>query len=293
MFAGSTSWRETSEPWTGMGRVAARALALHGYEVEVRTDTPGPVNPRFVADGRAELGATNPNILHDAFNVTGPFASEGRRDNLRAVATVCRPSWTTIAVGRDTRITDLAQIKERQLPVTMMLTAGDEVLEHYGMTRQDIVSYGGRIVHFSERRNARDIDVMIGNFYMAYTTVASAWVQALFARDWRFLDLPDAFIDQMVASGRGYPGSIPLGYAPGVDRDVKAIANPYLAIYTRDDAPDDFIGMLAQALDDNRDYFRESHLNLSSDARHVARHARIPFHPAALAYYQKQGYPTD
>ena len=292
IFAGSSDFRETSEPWTGIGRAAARAMATIGYpSTEIRRDTPGAINPRIVANGGADLGATNHNIIHGAYNGVGAFEGEPTRENLRVIATLCRPSWFAIAVSRESRITDLAQIKERQLPVTVLATAGADALASFGVTPEEIESFGGRVVSLGERRSGRDIDVLIGNFYVAYTTVASAWLEALFARDFRFLDIPDAYIEGQVASEAGYRGFIPEGYAPGVNRDIPTVANPYLGIYTRDDAPDDFVSAFTKSLDENRDFFRETHLNLSLDYRHIARHARAPFHPAAQAYYEAQGYP--
>ena len=294
IFAGSSDYRETSEPWTGIGRAAARSMAAIGYpSTEIRRDTPGAVNPRVVGAGGADLGATNHNIIHGAYNGVGAFEGEPKRDNLRVIATVCRPSWFAIAVSRESKITDLAQIKERKLPVTVLATAGEDATASFGVTPEEIVSYGGRIVPLRERRSGRDIDVLIGNFYVAYTTVAAAWLEALFSREFRFLDIPESHIEKQVASGAGYRGFIPEGYAPGVDRDIPTVANPYLGIYTRDDAPDDFVSAFTKSLDENRDFFRETHLNLSLDYQHMGRHARAPWHQAAKAYYDAQGYPTD
>ena len=287
VFAGSTVLLGTSEPWFGLGEVTARCLVPYGYEVKILSETPGAVNPRYVADGRAEVGATNPSIARNAHAGSGPFAGEGRRDSLRAIATVCRPSWVAVAVTQESGITDLGQIKLRRLPVRMFC-GSDDVLAYYGLSREEIVSYGGSDV---KERGGRDLDLLIGNLYMGYTPAAWRWLEAS-AMNLRFLDLPDALIERLLEAGGGERGFIPHGYVRGVDRDVQTAAHPYLVIYTRDDAPDDFVRSLAQEYDRKRQYFRETHVGFSYDPDHAALHTGIPLHSAALAYYNERGYPT-
>lgn len=291
VYAGSTFWNGTGEPWWALGEITTRALAPHGYEVKILPQPAGWENPRFVADGRADIGSTNPNILYGAFHASGACEGEDARDSLRSILTVCRPSWAAVAVTQQSGITDLGQIKERRQAIRMIAGAGaDELFAHYGFTREDVVSYGGEDVDGHAERGGRNVDLIIGNLYACNSPAAYRWLDACVTNEVRFLDLPDAFIEQQVAAGDGEPGFIPHGYLPGVDHDVRTVAHPYLAIYSRADAPEDFVRTLAQACDENRDYFRQTHVNFSYDPNHVARHARIPLHEAALAYYEERGY---
>jgi TRAP-type uncharacterized transport system substrate-binding protein len=288
VFAGSTCILGTSEPWYSLGEVTARILAPLGYQVQILCETAGPINPRFVADGRAEAGATNPSIAENAFSATRAFASEGKRDHLRAIACICRPSWMAIAVTQESGITDLAQIKERRQTVRMFV-GSQTVLDYYGLTREEIVSYGGSI---STERGGRDLDVIFGPLYLANTPAALRWLQAVTCLNLRYLDIPEGLIQRFLEEGEEERGVIPHGYVPGLDHDVQTVARPYLVIYTREDAPDDLVRTLAQGYDEHRNYFLETHVNFSYDPEHAARHTRIPLHPAALAYYKERGYPT-
>ena len=293
VFAGSAVRNGTGEPWWALGEITVRTLAPQGYEVTILSESWGWLNPRYVGDGRADIGSTMPYIASGAFNATGACEGEGKRDHLRAIVTVCRPCWTGVAITRKSGITDMAQLKERRIPLRMLAGVwADELLHYYGLSREEIVSYGGENVDGRAEKGGRKLDLMIDNLYLANTPAASRWLDASVANDLRFLDLPDDFIDQQVARGEER-GFIPHGYLPGVDHDVRTVAYPYLVIYTRDDAPDELVRTLAQACDENRDYFRQSHINFSYDPNHVARHARIPLHRAALAYYEERGYPLE
>jgi TRAP transporter TAXI family solute receptor len=269
-----------------LGEITARVLAPHGYEINVLDEPAGPQNPRFVADGRADLGATQPATVYHAYEGIGEFASEGPRHNLRAIASICRPYFVAVAVTHESGITDLSQIKERRLPVRISAGAGSEtILGHYGLTREEIVSYGGQNVSGGDDAG---VDLIIANMYLANTPAGRRWLDASSALDLRFLDLPEPLIDRLIAEGDGEPGFIPSGYIRGVDHDVATVSRPYLVIYTRDGAPDELVRTLARGYDQNRRYFRETHVAFSYDPVEAPLHTKIPLHPAALAYYEER-----
>jgi uncharacterized protein len=289
VFAGSTCILGTSEPWYALGEVAARILEPRGYQVQIICETAGPINARYVADGRADLGGTSPSMAANAYAGIRGFAGEGKRDHLRAIACICRPSWMAIAVTQESGITDLAQIKERRLPLRVFV-GSEPMLKYYGMSREDIVAYGGT----DERgRFGHNLDVIFGPLYLANTPAALRWYQATARPNMRYLDLPEGLIQQLVDEGEGERGVLPHGYVPGLDRDIPTVARPYLIVYTRGDAPDDLVRTLAQGFDEHREYFRETHVNLSYDPAVAALHTEIPLHPAAAAYYRERGYPMS
>ena len=291
VFAGSTQRLGTSDPLFSLGEITARVLAPRGYSVQVLNESGGPLNPRFVGDGRADLGATQPGTAARAFAGRGEFAGEAPRDNLCAIATICRPYWVALAVSVESGITDLSQIKERRLPLRFSIAASaDSILRHYGLSRDELLAYGGQEVRGQDSRN---LQLIISNMYLANTPAGRRWLEACTNMDLRFLDLPDKLIERILEEdGEGEQGFIPHGYLPGVDHDVRTVSRPYLIIYTRDDAPGPAIRTLAEGYDRERRYFRETHVNFSYDTEEVAMHAGIPLHPAALAYYQERGYPT-
>jgi TRAP-type uncharacterized transport system substrate-binding protein len=76
----------------------------------------------------------------------------------------------------------------------------------------------------------------------------------------------------------------------GVDDDVATVERFPQVIYTREEAPDEFIFNVTKALDENRHLFRKTHIPYSYDPATVARPRAVPLHPGAERYYKTTGY---
>lgn len=136
-------------PWGTLALVVRRALEPLGYETEFEIASWGDNSARYVADGMADLGATQYRSVRYAWDGLHAFAAGGPRRNLRLVATINQPAWIGMAVRAESGITDLSEIAKRQLPVRIK-TSGDGVFdlvfEYYGLSRETIRSFGGRFL---------------------------------------------------------------------------------------------------------------------------------------------------
>ncbi len=172
----------------------------------------------------------------------------------------------------------------------------DMVWEHYGISREEIASWGGQFLNTDLEAPrvpwavSGEFDLRVDTIYAAYTPEARHWIEASIYHDLRFLAQPDYLIDRIVAVGAGDRGAIPLKLVRGVTHDVPTVARLPQLIYARDDMPEDFAYLLAKTLDDNRDLFRQTHIPYSYDSHNVARDVGVPFHPGAVQYYREQGY---
>jgi uncharacterized protein len=285
-------------PRTTMGKIVERALKPLGYEVEIDIRGVGMANPRLVSDGEDDLGCIGPDHLCWAYQGKFDFAKEGPRQNLRVLASIHFPAWLGVAVRWETGITNLAQIRERQLPVRVVGGTGAQykmIMEHYGLSREKIESWGGKFLRPTGMPltwfiTSGDYDVIMDAVYAAYTPEARHWWEALVRHDLRFLPLPDDLIQKVCAEAGGTPGFIPHQLMRGVVGDIPAIAREPHVIYSRDDLPGDFAYLLAKTLDENRHLFREVYLPYSYDPKTVARDTGVPLHPDAERYYRERGY---
>ena len=136
-------------PWGTLALVVRKALEPLGYETEIEVLSWGANNPRYVADGRADLGATQYRAVQEAMDGVESWQGETPRRNLRLVATINQPAWIGVAVRAETGITDLADVAKKQIPLRLKTgreRAIDSVLQYYGMTPKQIESWGGRLV---------------------------------------------------------------------------------------------------------------------------------------------------
>jgi TRAP-type uncharacterized transport system substrate-binding protein len=75
----------------------------------------------------------------------------------------------------------------------------------------------------------------------------------------------------------------------GVNEDVPTVQRFPQVIYTRAEAPDDFVYEVTRALDNNRQLFRHTHMPYSLDPANVAKPRAVPLHPASERYYSDAG----
>jgi uncharacterized protein len=291
-------------PWGTLGLIVGRALEKHGYEVRVEPEASRDRNPRVLSSGQVDLGATSAHAARWAYQGKHTFAGEEPRTNLRMLATIMHPAWLGVAVRADTFITNLSQIKERQLPVRVIGGTGslfEPIWKYHGLSREMIESWGGAFYRMPMRREGApfvpgpwartgEFDVIMDPIYAAFTIEQTFWYDASMLFNLRFLPIPDDLLNSMCEELGGEPGFIPYRLYRGVEKDTPSMYRPWQVIYGRDDMPDDFAYLLAKALDEGRRFFRMTLLPFSYDEREVAGDRGFPYHPGAERYYREVGY---
>jgi uncharacterized protein len=291
-------------PWGTLGDITTRALTAHGYDVRIEPEASRGRCPGLVSAGRLEFGATQALLVRWAYAGIHRYAKEGPYPRLRVIATIMFPAWLGVAARWETGITDLHQVRDRQLPVRILGGTAElfqVILAHHGLSRELIESWGGKFLPAlattpgpryvtTPHVRAGDVDLIMENIYAAYTPEAASFVEASVLLNLRYLSLSDELVQRICREYGGEPGFIPYRLLRGVDTPVRSVYRPWQLIFGRDDMPDDFAYLLAQAYDEHRDLFRETHIPYSYDPRQVARDNGIPLHPAAERYYRERGY---
>lgn len=130
--------------WGSLGAITKEAMKFYGWDVQICTacagaerasrlvaaaaipprggpnEPPQPVTP-------LDFGATGSQYLWWAYQGSHGFMKdpEGPRKQLRLIANIQSPSYLVVAVKADSAITDLAQIKEKRLPVRILTLMRD------------------------------------------------------------------------------------------------------------------------------------------------------------------------
>jgi uncharacterized protein len=291
-------------PWGTLGEITARALDTHGYAVRIEPEASRGRCPGLISAGRLELGATQALLVRWAYAGLHQYAAEGPMPRLRVLATIMLPAWLGVAARWETGITDLAQVRERRLPVRVLGGTGElfgAILAHYGLSRELIESWGGAFLPTLAQTagpryvttphvRAGEVDLILDNVYAANTPEMAAFLEASVLLNLRFLALPDDLVRAICRDYGGEPGRIPFRLLRGVGAPVASVSRPWQLIFGRDDMPDDFAYLLARAYDEQRHLFRETHIPYSYDPRQVARDNGVPLHPGAERYYRERGY---
>jgi hypothetical protein len=294
-------------PWGEIGEFVHDAMAPLGYEVILcrncnRNRGPALVSSAGISPALDGLdAATGTKERFDApvdFGITasGMLAGayhDGGMGNLRLIAKIEDPTFLLVAVRAETGITDLAQIRERKMPVKILAGGlATEVLEHYGITNAALETWGGSIGRAMGARQNAEFDVMIGDHGTPFMNPeGSHWQILSQLHDLRFLDLPDELVDAL-AQKRGFEVvTTKWGMLRGMDRPIRTVARSGEAIFAREDTPEQAAYDVAKAIDSARRDLIFLIRRYSIDPRTVAENQGVPLHPGARRYYQEVGYP--
>lgn len=152
-------------PWGILAKVTADALSHYGYQTTIcwvcwssfgpreMGDKTKPVtppgaldNPEYVEpppDAVPDISATSESNLIDAWNGTGPYATDGKqRRNYRVVAVIRTSTYMLAAASKKSGITDLRQIKDRTQP-TWIVGNNAIIFNYYGIRVEDLRAKGG------------------------------------------------------------------------------------------------------------------------------------------------------
>jgi uncharacterized protein len=305
-------------PFGELGFVTKEAMAFYGYDVHVCTTCatslaatdmslketkqqpePDPYSPfRLLIENTPPTVpdiATGDDVLMSRLmrgEGQSPGSGPSIKPNLRLIAAIDTPTWYVVAVRRSLGITSLAQLKDRR---SIWIYGGNNspILKYYGLTRERIQKNGDVLVNGSERERRASADVWIGDLAsLTGTWENRMWGEITQSNDLVFLQLDDALLEQLIATGEYERSVLPLAYFRGVDAPVRTVSRTgaTYTIYVRDDAPDDFAYTMAKALYEHRDLFRRQLTPFFYDSEIVTKSV-LPLHPGAAKFYREIGFP--
>jgi hypothetical protein len=204
-----------------------------------------------------DFGASSPGNLRDGFLGQGTFKEDGPYKNLRLIAMVEQPSYVVVAVKQSLAITDLAEIKNRRMPVRIYANGAEAstILSYYGITGEALQSWGGLMGPAGSAgggagargtngattpARVQDYDVYIhSNSIMANNVESNLMYQVTQLADLQFLQLPDDLLSKM-AQWPMERVTLPHNYFRGVDRKIATVGRNGQVVFCRDDASGEF-----------------------------------------------------
>jgi TRAP transporter TAXI family solute receptor len=301
-----------------MAEVVKAAMSVYGYDVQICHNCNGADAPRIVGDARTpppyrpdpsvpeilaprnapglgtvDFGAVAIQFLRNAYRGTGAYAREKPRTNLCLIANIQDPSYVLVATKAETGITNLSQLREKRRPVRILIAGigGDStrILAHYGLSRETIQAAGGHVG--SKADDQEKFDVVIGGAGVMTTAPEwKIWTEISQKFNLKFIQLPEDLLAELAREGEQERGVIPPGLYRGVERPIPTVVRTGTAIYCRDDLPDDFVYLVAKAMDEQQQLLQWSHLNFSYNVHTVWKGYEVPLHPGAARYYKEKGY---
>ena len=291
----------TGTSWYSYGATFAEVLPKglpSGSMINAAAEGGATSNPIQVANGAYQLGI--------GYNLSNQWAYNGEGlyteafDNLRGVAGYLDTFYYIALVRSDAGWTDLAEVAEQHLPIKVsVLPAGNMgnivtsmIFEYYGMTFDDIVSWGGVVEYADWSTSVENIKDGRTDFVCHNITQGHAAVTELSSTvDMTFIHFPQEMIDTFVNEKGFSPETLPAGCFKGQDEEINTFGVTSTLFCTAD-LPDYVAYGIAKALCENVPDVNAGHTALQ---RFTAEGAcdpaglGLPLHPGAEQYYKEAG----
>ncbi len=120
------------------------------------------------------------------------------------------------------------------------------------------------------------------------------WYEMSMMKNLVFLPVPEEVRQKLVKDNPlAMLVDLPFRYMRGVpDTPVASVGTSGIAIYARDDAPEQFAYDVAKAIDEHHDLLKWAIMHFTLDPNTVADGAGLPVHAGAARYWRERGYPV-
>jgi TRAP-type uncharacterized transport system substrate-binding protein len=304
---------ESGCPWGELGDFVRESLRPYGYSVILcrncnrfygprlvsENDYPPPLDEVNLEDGvnvrvdaRVDFGVTSSAMLSSAYNNT--LAGKGPYRNLRLIAKIEDPFYYLVAVRRETGIRDFSVVRQKKMPVRIVGADGNmmTILKYYGITAEDIKTWGGKTGVSVEDALKGDFDILSGFLASPSMNPESAYWTVLSQKyDLYFIELPEDLLKQI--AGQNIDAEfveVHQKLLRGVNRTIKTLGRSGEAVFARDDTPEQAAYDLAKAIDENHGALKWFIRVYTYDPKTVWQNFGVPLHPGAERYYREIGY---
>jgi TRAP transporter TAXI family solute receptor len=304
---------ESGCPWGELGDFVKESMKPYGYSVILCRNCNRSYGPRLVSENdyppaldemnledgvnvrinaRVDFGVTSSAMLTAAYNNT--LAGKGPYRNLRLIAKIEDPFFYLVAVKEESGIKDFASIRQKHLPVKIMGSDGNmmTILKYYGITAEDIKSWGGTIGVPIEEALKGNFDIFAGFLASpALNPESSLWTTLSQKFDLYFLELPEDLLKQIAQQNVDAEFvEVHQKLLRGINRRIKTLGRSGESIFARDDTPEQAAYDLAKAIDENHGALKWFIRIYTYDPKTVWQNFGVPLHPGAERYYREAGY---
>ena len=256
--------------------------------------------PRWIADGRYDMGITTP-LWYARMAIEG----RGRFKEplpLKLIAVLPHDDQLALAVRRDLGIRSLHDVRERRYPLRVSMhtaqsntPAGwviEEIFRQYGFSIDDIRQWGGVILNDQPADLSSATAVPVDPSFHAVmdeAVMTRRWHRIADQYDLHYLSLDESVLARCEDFGMER-GVLKQGRMRGVRADVPAIDFGGWALYCRSDCPDEVAYFAAKSLHEQQAHINKRFdvpypgMTAPIDIRHVDE-TDLPIHPGAARYY--------
>ena len=272
--------------------------------VDVQPTSPGGMGaPYLFADGSVDLAFVNgaPAKWAREEGTLGKEPATGYMAIMGGLNSVCYINCISNDFLKKYNVSTIEEIFEQKLPLRIGCSAVGSMdaegayllLEYFGVTQEDLESWGGSITNQSGSENEAALQDGKIDFYIDHTSGSSSTMAEIATTcDVTFLQWGDELVDWFVNEKGFQRVSIAADSFKGQTEELVLPGSPD-SIFVNDDLSDDVVYMIVKTLCENRDALVETYNSLAPwDVATCWESEKIggaELHPGAVRYYQEIG----
>jgi TRAP transporter TAXI family solute receptor len=257
----------------------------------------GLVNNPRVGTNEVELGCSFPPFI--AMSIKGADPYDTAYPDIRGVFKGYGDSVGHFIVGEDTGFNSIDEIFENKYPLKMAaerVGATDEwlfskVCEFYGVTYDDIASWGGKVTH----AGYNDMGILYKDRHVdgMFANIAAPWgvaMDAQISRPIKVLPFSEELQEYLIQEYSFSKGEVPAGSYTNQDEAIPSVAS-IGTLTAHKDVPEDAIYRITKIICENPDRVWATHDSAKVfDPEKAWDALGAPLHPGAEKYYKEKGY---
>jgi hypothetical protein len=282
----------------------AELIKDNAPEIDIKVTPGGGIaNPARIGENESQLGFSYPYIIQMALKGIDLYDGDAYPD-IRVICSLGSTDYDQFVIGQDVakdkNINSVDDIFLNKIPLNFGWTPVGtteefrvrKLLEHYGLTYDDLASWGGKVYYaqyndLQKLMQDRHIDVV----YVGGPIPWAGLIEMNFGRPIRLLSFPEGYRDMLVKEYFYTKADIPKGtYSDTVAPTDIASLNNRTMLMVNKDVPDDIVYTITKILGDNIETVRALHNLFNNFDPSIAWDTGVPLHPGAEKYFKEAGY---
>ncbi|WP_019375891.1 TAXI family TRAP transporter solute-binding subunit [Virgibacillus halodenitrificans] len=269
------------------------------YDGSVITVEPGGIveNPPTVGMNKVPYGLSYTMTAYAAYKGEEPY--DQPYEDIRAVSVVIPANYYQLVARADLGYDSLKEIIENKAPIHLAVdqkgSAGEiitrKMLGEYGVTYEDIISWGGSVDHLSGAKTFELMaDKRVDVTGDAVSVPSSDILEASTTIDLKMLALEQQ-VNQSVADELGMlTGKIQAESYNFQKDDINTVNTPAILLVNQNVSEEE-VYQVTKAIYENLDYLKTVHMefeNLSGE--NMMDVGDVPLHPGAVKFFKEKGW---
>ncbi|WP_068674846.1 TAXI family TRAP transporter solute-binding subunit [Oceanobacillus sp. Castelsardo] len=287
----------TGGAWSIFSEGVAEAVRRENESTIVTVEPGGIVeNPVYVGTNKVPYGLSYAMTAYAAYRGNAPYNQA--YGDLRAISVIVPANYYQFIVRAEVEYESLDEMIEKQFPIRLAVdqvgSAGEiitrTILQEYGVTYDDIFSWGGSVDHLSDSKTFELMaDKRMDATGDAVSVPSSSIIEASATNELKLISINPTVIKSVSEKLGMETGIIKAGSYEFLDNDIETLNTPAILMVNKN-VPEDEVYKITEAIYEHLDYLSTVHKEfkkLTPDK--MSNVGSVPLHPGAEKFFNEKG----